>query len=39
MRKLYIGALSVAALTFTVGCSVQLAKTWGKYEVEDRRSG
>ena len=39
MRKLYIGALSVVALTFTVGCSVQLAETWGKYEIEDRRSG
>jgi sulfur-oxidizing protein SoxA len=39
MRKLYIGVLGVAALTLVVGCSVQLAKTWGKYEVDDRRSG
>jgi sulfur-oxidizing protein SoxA len=38
MRKLYIGVLGVAALTFTVGCSGQLAKTWGKYDVEDNRS-
>jgi L-cysteine S-thiosulfotransferase len=39
MRNIYMGALGVAALTASSVVSVYAAEDWGKYQVEDRRSG
>ncbi len=39
MRNIFIGALGITALTVSTYGSVVVAEDWGKYQVDDRRSG